>query len=232
MRDLGRRAFLTNAYTAGVGAAVTSSVYLGQAVTTAATARPLPPTEDLMREHGLVHRLMGIFEECADRLAAGGQLPPGAITNTGVLVDEFVEAYHEELEERHVFPVFARAGRMQELVAVLRNQHVVGRRLAERAIFLGGRTPVEDEGQRAELARVCATYARMYRAHAAHEDTRLFAVLREALSPADFEALGERFEQIEHATLGEGGFAGMVERVAGVEESLGLSDLGAFTPSL
>lgn len=73
-------------------------------------------------------------------------------------------------------------------------------------------------------------FTRMYRPHEAREDTVLFPSLRTVVSKHEFDALGEDFEKKEHQLFGEDGFERMVERVAGIERTLGIYDLAQFTP--
>jgi hemerythrin-like domain-containing protein len=186
-------------------------------------------TEELMREHGVVHRLMTVYQECADRLARGQETPPGALINAGVVVDDFVESYHEGIEEEYVFPAFYKAERLTELVGVLRRQHLAGRKLVERTIFLAGNSDLLDPAVRRPLVSACRAYARMYRAHAAHEDTVLFPHLRSVLEPGEFTVLGKQLEETEERKLGEAGFAAVVERIAEIERGLGIDQLDTFT---
>jgi hypothetical protein len=75
------------------------------------------------------------------------------------------------------------------------------------------------------------SFARMYAAHAAWEDTELFPVYRGLFTEAQLDELGERFEEQEHKLLGSGGFEGSLHQVADVERTLGIHDLAAYTPS-
>ena len=70
----------------------------------------------------------------------------------------------------------------------------------------------------------------MYRAHASREDTVVFPAFRAILGGAEYEELGERFEEREHQLLGEHGFEGAVAEVAQLEAQLGIADLAGFTP--
>jgi len=72
-------------------------------------------------------------------------------------------------------------------------------------------------------------FARMYRAHAAREDTVLFPAFHGALSPREYAALGEDFEDREHQLFGRGGFEGVLDEVAALERTLGIEDLARFT---
>ena len=57
-----------------------------------------------------------------------------------------------------------------------------------------------------------------------------FPALRRLVSAHEYAALGEAFEDEEHRRFGKEGFEGMVERVAGLEKSLGVYELSQFTP--
>ena len=71
----------------------------------------------------------------------------------------------------------------------------------------------------------------MYRPHAAREDTVLFPALHRIVSPHEYDALGEEFEQQEHRLFGEDGFEKVVDEVARLERQLGIEDLAQFTPA-
>src|SRR4051812_13530044 len=67
------------------------------------TAPVLPP-EDLMREHGVLERLLLIYEDGRERLESGDRHLIDAIAGAADVMRSFVEHYHQELEETWVFP--------------------------------------------------------------------------------------------------------------------------------
>ncbi|MHC4592068.1 MAG: hemerythrin domain-containing protein [Planctomycetota bacterium] len=228
--DKGRRGFLTKATMAGLTVAAAGGMPVTRPTPAGGRgAQTLTPTEELMREHGVVYRLMSVYDECADRLSDGVAVPAAALLHAGTLVDEFLENYHEELEERYVFPALERTDHLAGLVAVLRRQHVAGRELAGQIIYHAGKADLLEPSTREALVSLCRGYARMYRAHAAREDTVLFPALRSAMKPPAFWALGERFAAIGLEKLGEGGYANAVARVLEIEKSVGIGDLDALT---
>src|SRR5438034_11224454 len=83
--------------------------------------------EDLMREHGVLNRILLVYEEGLRRLAAKRDVPADAFRSSADLVRRFVEDYHERLEEKFIFPEFEKQKRMEDLVRVLRTQHQAGR---------------------------------------------------------------------------------------------------------
>ncbi|HSQ55356.1 MAG TPA: hemerythrin domain-containing protein, partial [Gemmata sp.] len=85
--------------------------------------------EDLMREHGVLNRVLLIYEEGLRRIHKNEDIPPDVFRTTATLVRKFVEDYHEQLEEKHIFPAFEKAQKLTDLVKVLRRQHEEGRDL-------------------------------------------------------------------------------------------------------
>ncbi|HET7539093.1 MAG TPA: hemerythrin domain-containing protein [Polyangiaceae bacterium] len=81
-----------------------------------------------------------------------------------------------------------------------------------------------------ELARLLRAFARMYRPHAAREDTVLFPAFRAVIGRRGYEELGEQFEAEEHRRFGQHGFEDIVKEVAQLEAALGIADLAQWTP--
>jgi hemerythrin-like domain-containing protein len=227
MSRSGRRNFLAGG--AGGAVALIAGCAGRQKTADSAGAADILPPEDLMREHGVLRRLLLVYEECLRRLDAGERaVVPVVLPAAAAVVRRFIEDYHEKLEEDFLFPRFEKAGQLRDLVAVLRRQHDAGRRIT---------AEVEAEGARVGEAAVAARigprlrqFARMYRPHAAREDTVLFPALRRIVSPAELAALGDTFEDQERALFGESGFERVVAEVARLEEQLGIADLAELTP--
>src|SRR3954464_6436602 len=57
------------------------------------------PAEDLMREHGVLKRMLLVYEESIRRIDANQDLPPDPVLDAAKIVHDFVENYHEKLEE-------------------------------------------------------------------------------------------------------------------------------------
>ena len=223
-RNEGRRQFLASVAGAG-GVAL-----LAPAAAAKPHAGDIPPTEDLMREHGVLRRTLLVYEEAARRLQAGDASVLDAVAGAANLVRRFVEGYHEKLEETFVFPKLEKAGKLVELTTVLRVQHGAGRKVTE-AILEGARAgrAAGAEARRALVADI-GRFIRMYQPHAAWEDTELFPVYRGLFSERELDKLGDKFEEQEHQLLGGGGFEGSLKDVRDLEAALGIGDLAAFTP--
>ncbi|HET6572836.1 MAG TPA: hemerythrin domain-containing protein [Fimbriiglobus sp.] len=186
--------------------------------------------EDLMREHGVLNRILLVFEEGVRRLRRKEDVPPDVFHKPATLVRTFVEDYHEKLEEKFIFPPFEKHKRLTDLVTVLRQQHEAGRKLTDVILHAAVADRFGRADARQEVVRACEAFVRMYRPHEAREDTVLFPALYTIVPAKEVKELGERFEEEEHRLFGEDGFAKAVEQVAGIEKQLGIYDLAGFTP--
>lgn len=188
------------------------------------------PAEDLMREHGVLRRVLLIWAEITRRLQAGESMPGDALASSASIIRKFIEDYHERLEEQHLFPRFEAANQQVELVKVLRAQHQAGRVLTDRILANAG--AVGDSAKRDLVIAAMADFTRMYEPHAAREDTVLFPAIVEVVGEEAYRELGERFEEEEHRLFGARGFHAVVDEVATIETGLGIADLAAFTPTV
>jgi hemerythrin-like domain-containing protein len=188
------------------------------------------PPEDLMREHGILKRVLLVYDEAIRRIDARQDLPPEAVREGATIIRTFIEDYHERLEEDFLFPRFEKAGRLTDLTKVLRAQHQAGRRLTEQITRSATLQGLKNPQSAAALKDAMHQFVRMYEPHEAREDTVLFPALRTIVSKQEFGALGEDFEKKEHQLFGDEGFEKMVDRVASIEKTLGIYDLAQFTP--
>ena len=122
----------------------------------------------------------------------------------------FVEDYHEKLEEEYIFPRFRSAGKEIELVETLVAQHRSGRVLTDAILMRANRNALQNSEEGEKLMVALHLFVRMYRPHAAREDTVLFPQLRSVVSRHEFDALGEEFEDKEHELFGQDGFRSVV----------------------
>jgi len=188
------------------------------------------PAEDLMREHGVLRRILLIYGEAIRRLDAGEAFRPQALNDAAGIVRSFVEDYHEKLEEDFLFPRFDRARKLQDLVKVLLEQHQAGRRLTDTTLRVATAAGLKSADDRRTLTQSLHQFIRMYNPHAAREDTILFPAFKEIVTADEYDALGDEFEKKENELFGDKGFEKVVERVATIEKGLGIYDLKQFTP--
>jgi hemerythrin-like domain-containing protein len=224
-----RRHWLAHTGTAAVAVLVPAHGLSGQEKNAMEEEEVAPP-EDLMREHGVLNRILLVYDEVILRIGSKKDLPPDAVKNSAAIIRSFIEDYHEKLEEDYLFPRFEKAGRLTDLTRVLRAQHQAGRRLTDQVTQLASLSVLKDPARSATLKATLEQFIRMYRPHEAREDTVLFPALRSIVSAQEFAELGEEFERKEHALFGDDGFEKIVDRVASIEKALGVYELAQFTP--
>jgi len=187
----------------------------------------LPPTEDLMREHGVLDRILLVYEEAMRRFDAQKEMPAELLARAAGIVRAFIEDYHEKNEEELVFPRLEKAGRLTELVGILRTQHRAARPLTSEILdraAAGLKTP-DDRGRAGAAMRL---FIRMYRPHAAREDTVLFPAFRALVGEKELRRIGAAMEEKEEALARD--FEKTVGDVAAIEAALGIGDLAKLTP--
>ena len=196
------------------------------------TEEDVSPAEDLMREHGVLKRVLLVYGEAIRRIESNQELPPEAVMDSARIIRNFIEDYHEKLEEDFLFPRFRKAGKLIDLIEVLLQQHQGGRRLTDITMQLATTQTLKNADDKRKLADSLRQFVRMYNPHEAREDTVLFPEFRKIVSWHEYDSLGEDFEKKEHELFGEEGFARMVDKVAQIEKKLGIYDLSQFTPKV
>lgn len=188
--------------------------------------------EDLMREHGILRRALFVYSESADRLGKNpaADFPADELQKTAKLFRSFGEDYHEKkLEETFIFPAVKKAGGQSAgLTDTLITQHNKGREITDYILAVTKTSKLNDDNAKS-LAVALRNFVRMYRPHAAREDTVVFPAWKFTLTAKELDEMNEKFEDIEHEMFGKDGFENAVAQVTEIETALGLSDLAQFT---
>jgi hemerythrin-like domain-containing protein len=194
--------------------------------------KEISPSEDLMREHGVLSRVLLIYDDIIVRLNSGKEFSPEVLVNSAGLIRRFVEDYHEKLEEDYLFPRFEKAGKLVDLVKILLQQHQAGRRLTDHIRSLAALPTMKNPEEKSRLVRYLRLFIRMYRPHKAREDTVLFPTFHSIVSPKEYDSLGEAFEDKEEELFGKSGFERIVEEVGKLEKTMGIHELLHFTANI
>jgi hemerythrin-like domain-containing protein len=187
-------------------------------------------TEDLMREHGVLNRVLLIYEEIAKRINNNEQFPTNSLEKAVQIIRSFIEDYHEKLEEDYIFPIFEHNKKELKLIRTLKNQHRRGRKIsAQISQIIDGKSFLNHREKRLVKNLVCK-FIVMYRPHEAREDTVLFPQIHSLISKEEYDKLSKTFEEIEQKLFGKHGFNTIVNKVATIEKKLGIYNLQQFTP--
>jgi hemerythrin-like domain-containing protein len=186
-------------------------------------------TEDLMREHGVLRRALFVYSEVTAKLRSGSaSVSFEALHGTAQLFRDFGEDYHEKkLEETYIFPAVKKAGGEAAVYPdILIAQHNRGRQITDYILTV---TKQDKSGNDEQLALVLESFVRMYRPHAAREDTIVFPAWKQTLTAEQLNEMSDRFEEIEKQQFGEDGFENAVRKITSIEKELGLAHLSQFT---
>ena len=227
-RDNKRREFLKKGVLCGTLASVTGLSSVSGCKEEA--AEDISPAEDLMREHGILNRILLIYDACKLHLINEEKFPADVLHNSAMIIRDFIEGYHEKLEEDFLFPRFLKLLYLPDLIQILSIQHSAGRDITGQIIQMTRASALTDSDENRKLIKLLNDFNTMYRPHEAREDTVLFPAIRKIIPKKEYFALGEHFERKEHELFGEDGFEAMVEKVSTLEKQLGIYDLSEFTP--
>jgi hemerythrin-like domain-containing protein len=217
--------------TSGSGAATNNETKSEEPATGEKETIEVTATEDLMREHGILRRALLVYQETATRLRQNpATVSPDDLEKTANLFRVFGEEYHEKkLEEIFIFPVVRKApGAAAQYIDTLLAQHDRGREITEYVLSISQADKIASNSVE-PLAKALESFVRMYEHHAALEDTVIFPAWKSAVGQGVLDALGEKFEEIEHQQFGEDGFETALKRMEEIETSFGLSNLAMFT---
>ena len=235
MKSKKRRQFLKNSLLVVGASALTTKLFANTSIKPAHLLQEkeeeVSPNEDLMREHGILKRVLLVYQEIIDRITRKTEFPPNAVVDSANIIRRFIEDYHERLEEDYLFPRFKKANVLVELVNVLATQHQKGRVVTDKVLSLA-KNNFKSDDDKEQLSSYLNSFIRMYSPHEAREDTILFPAFKNIVSKKEYDSLGEEFEDKEHELFGEDGFEVMVDKVAGIEKKLGIYDLSKFTPKV
>ena len=212
-----------------LGAGATQAANALTTTSTAASDIPDPPSagEALMTEHGVLKRLMLVYQTASTQLATGHTPPADAIAQTAELIADYVEGFHEGLEEAYIFP------RVQavhpSLIHTLLVQHDRGRHLTSAISYLAGQN-LEQAKARTALHRYLDLFINMYARHEAWEDTVIFPAIRAVSTPQTLTQLATRFAELEDHHYGTSSLTKILTRVSNIEHQLGIADINTFTP--
>lgn len=185
--------------------------------------------EDLGKEHGLLNRILLIYEDLIDKYNKGiwNEDLISIGKDAAYIVRIFIENHHEELEEAYVFPVIERMHKkypnnqvykdLSDITHILRQQHDIGRELTDNILKNGDVYAME-------------SFRKMYRAHEAREDTQVFPMFHSLCTEKEYKEISNIFEEIEHSLFGQDGYENMLKRVIHIESTLGINDLNIYTP--
>jgi hemerythrin-like domain-containing protein len=189
----------------------------------------VPPDVDLMREHGVLKRVLLCYREMIAQAQAGGNLNAAHAQGSALIIHDYIEGFHEGLEEGYVFPRL-RSGQLGSVVDTLVVQHARGRVITQFILTHATAGQLASPGMTTRVAAAMQAFDQMYEPHEAREDTVVFPAFRQIVPPAELSDLGTYFAGLERQQFRTDEFTASVNRVAEIEQELGIDNLDQFTP--
>ena len=152
----------------------------------------------LSGEHRVILQVITCLERMATQAAGDTRIPDRFARLAIEVIRTFADRCHHGKEEDILFPALEAQVPGFGPTAVMREEHVIGRRhvaAMEQAI---------DTANVDGFVAAATGYTELLRAHIAKEDDILFRIAQTMLSPAQDEAIVEAYRAIEHDDMGDG----------------------------
>ena len=154
----------------------------------------------LMRGHGLLLRALIVYDVIKDRIVKGQEAEPSLILDTVSVFHNYLEGFHEMAEEKYIFAPMENNKVDFAAIQELKVQHGSGFELTHRITNLAKAGTLK-----AEMAGYLDDFIKMYRHHAAYEDTIIFPAFEAMDKRENLVELAETFASEEKKVLGHRG---------------------------
>jgi hemerythrin-like domain-containing protein len=164
----------------------------------------LEPIEELMDEHRVIERVLGIIEIAADLLDDDESVDPELFVDIVDFLSTFADKCHHSKEEKHLFAKMQECGVSGEVgpIAVMLREHQDGRAHVKKMAELS-RKELTDANKGA-MAKAARSYVELLSQHIMKEDNVLYPMARQILSGDDMKELEKAFAEVEEKIMGPG----------------------------
>lgn len=188
------------------------------------------PIEALMQEHATLDRLLLIYDKCLSLIDADDESALKIIKKVAQLIKQNIEGQHEPAEEKLIFKKLSDVGKLSKTIATLIEQHKTSRKLTNEIIDLCSKK-LDGIQEKNELQLLIKSFTRMYRSHAAIENTFVFPELRNLMDAKEFKGFSRWFEKKEKSLFGgEEDLEKTIKIIESLEKEVGINKLEDFTP--
>ena len=163
-------------------------------------------TDELMAEHRIIERVIGVLETGALRLEQGQAVRPGLFIEVTDFSKGFTDGCHHKKEENVLFPAMVNSGVPKDggPFGMMLAEHEQGRSLTRALRSAAQRLESGDPSAAQEVIDHVRGYSHLLRQHIMKEDRILFPMADQVLPPDEQDRVADGFEHIEHEETGEG----------------------------
>lgn len=164
----------------------------------------MKPTDDLMNEHRVIERMLGIVSVACDRMEQGKEVDRELFVGAADFFKNFADKCHHSKEEKLLFEKMQARGVSGEVgpIAVMLREHQDGRAHVKKIAEISGHAL--SKRSKEELARAGRSYVDLLSKHIQKEDNILYPLANQILTEEDQEELKRGFEQVEEKVMGPG----------------------------
>lgn len=180
----------------------------------------LTPDENLMRAHGILNRILLVYDELARRINNRIAFPAEILHDTALIAHAFIEQFHEEMEEKYVFPYFEKKKISLDFIRTLREDHKAGRKMTQYLLNHSTESELKSEETPMVLSVYMNLFCRRFRVHEARESSELFPLFPLLMTRDEYLALGSLFERKEEEMIGLHGYEEVLKKITSLEQQL------------
>lgn len=162
------------------------------------------PTDDLMNEHRVIERMLGILTKASNRLEKGQDINPGLYVGAVDFLKNFADKCHHTKEEKLLFEKMMERGVSGEVgpIAVMMREHQDGRAHVKSLDKLSKEKM--SKTTREGLIKSSRAYVDLLSKHIQKEDNVLYPLANQILDKEDQKELEKGFEEVEEKVMGPG----------------------------
>jgi hemerythrin-like domain-containing protein len=162
------------------------------------------PTDDLMNEHRVIERMLGILTKASNRLEKGQDIDPGLYVGAVDFLKNFADKCHHTKEEKLLFEKMMERGVSGEVgpIAVMMREHQDGRAHVKSLDKLSKEKM--SKTTREGLIKSSRAYVDLLSKHIQKEDNVLYPLANQILDKEDQKELEKGFEEVEEKVMGPG----------------------------
>jgi len=164
----------------------------------------MKPTEDLMKEHRVIERMLTVAAKAADRLGSSQEVSQNVFVEAADFFRNFADKCHHGKEEKLLFVRMVERGVPGDSgpIAVMLREHEVGRAYVRKIAELSAKTP--DKKTKSDLIKNTKEYVDLLRQHILKEDSVLYPLANRVLTSEDQGDLEKGFQDVEEKVMGPG----------------------------
>ena len=164
------------------------------------------PTQDLTHEHEIVKQALKILDQLCDRVETGEKPNTEHLTQIFEFLTVFVDTCHHGKEEELLFPAMEQIGgaQVKPMLTQMLSEHQTGRTFVKKMKQAFADYNAGQAKAISALIENARGYITLLNNHIIKEDTILYVVADQLLTPVQQKDVMEGFKKIEQERIGAG----------------------------